>query len=1465
MGIPVFSEFVMKKRWSASFYFLLLGILVFILTSAGIAPAATDTFTASGNWTAPAGVTSITVEAWGGGGAGGGTTSNPAKGGGGAGGQYASKVVTVIPGNVYAVVVGAGGAGSTGNGAAGGDSTFAATTVVAKGGAGGTAAANGVAGLGSASNGVGAIVWAGGSGSDGAASAGTGGAGGGGAGSNGAGGNASGNTAGTGTANGGGDGGAGLTSRGTGNAGSLAGGGGGGGYATNNTYRSGGNGAAGRVVISYASLPSVTTNSATALTRTGATLNGTVSSNGASTTVTFDYGLSNSYGSTVTAAQSPLAADASGSAVSASLADLTCGTSYHFRAKGVNSAGTTNGLDRTFTTSACPTAPTVTTNAATAVTGTGSTLNGMVSSNGASTMVTFDYGLSNSYGSTVTAAQSPLDADVSGIAVSATLTDLICNTTYHFRAKGVNSAGTTNGLDRTFTTSNCSTVTSIVRANPDPTSAATVSWTVTFNKSVTGVNATAFSLVAGGVSGAFISAVTGSGTTWTVTANTGIGSGTLGLNQSGPGAVSPALNGTYTGEVYTISSTPALAEYRMDELLWNGTAGEVKDSSGNGYDGQAFNSATTGNVSPVPVGTCRYGVFDNGTTITKGYVLSPLPDQTADFTITAWIKTTDNTKSGQRILIDDQNNTGGYGFSLADVMGESGGTRGHLRFFSRNISPVSLDSTYTIANNTWYFVAAVADITNKTRTIYVFDSAGTFLNSTGGAWTGTWGTDSGPVSIGAETNASGEPPSPNFHFYGNLDEVRMYPKVLNQDALATIATQSHPCAGAAPDHLLLAHDGSAISCIPEAVVVTACANADCSSLYTSGVTGNLTAGGNSVAFTILSGQSQTTVSIHLPSDSALADPQTVRLGTSSVLPVITGTVSPYCSKNSGIPDSTTACDMSVYKAGFLFDVPNLTSGTASGPVNVSAVRSSNNSACVPLFQNVTRSVALWANYQNPASGTLPLKVNGVNIETTATPLYTSTFSMAFNNSGVALLTSVQYDDVGLMQLNGRYVGSSANTPPDVGMIVLGSDTFVVKPDHFDLTGIQQTAVPNLVNPAAADASGNKFVKAGEQFTVTVTAKNVLGVTTPNYGQETTPESVKLTSTVVAGLGLAYNPTIGGSFGAFTSGVATGTTFSWDEVGIITLTPSIGDGDYLGAGNVTGTVSGNVGRFIPDHFEVTGSNGTMAAACSSGSFTYTGQAMGYGTAPSLTIKPMNAAASSSVTRNYSGGFQKLTASGIKVTAPISDGTRNGKDGATKTTLLSTLKTGTLTNSSGTLTYTLASDDQYTYTRDANALIGIYTCDIPLVVAEVSEPAVDSVTAAGTLPTLKPAGVGIRYGRVKIFNNFGPETADITSSPFEAQYYDGTNWVVNTNDNCTTGLTFCPAGRISAIHPVPPAPLAFGKGTFTVSRPDSVKVCLTAPVWLTAVTDCAAPDSSCGDFTFGIYRGNDRIINWQEIIR
>ncbi len=121
-----------------------------------VVPSCTPTYTVIStitngtSWTAPSGVTSVKVEAWGGGGGGGGgMVDNTNSGGGGGSGGYSSSVFTVSPGTSYSVTVGAGGAGGAvgggwhQGGAAGGNGSDTIFTlngsmrVVAKGGGGG--------------------------------------------------------------------------------------------------------------------------------------------------------------------------------------------------------------------------------------------------------------------------------------------------------------------------------------------------------------------------------------------------------------------------------------------------------------------------------------------------------------------------------------------------------------------------------------------------------------------------------------------------------------------------------------------------------------------------------------------------------------------------------------------------------------------------------------------------------------------------------------------------------------------------------------------------------------------------------------------------------------------------------------------------------------------------------------------------------------------------------------------------------------------------------------------------------------------------------------------------------------------------------------------------------------------------------------------------------------------------------
>ncbi len=216
------------------------------------AQAETQVYHSNGSFLVPSGVTRVTIEAWGGGGGGGYDSSAPssggAAGGGGGGGGYSKRlVVPVTPGRSYSFTVGAGGAGGLPNGAAGGDSSFVGdggVTVLAKGGAGGSADLGGNGG----SLGVGDddAVFAGGKGGDGSTNAGGGGGGAArvnAAGTSGA--NGSGNTGGNGGAQGGGKGG---NKKGSGQNGSSPGAGGGGMGREGSAV---GNGAAGRLLITY--------------------------------------------------------------------------------------------------------------------------------------------------------------------------------------------------------------------------------------------------------------------------------------------------------------------------------------------------------------------------------------------------------------------------------------------------------------------------------------------------------------------------------------------------------------------------------------------------------------------------------------------------------------------------------------------------------------------------------------------------------------------------------------------------------------------------------------------------------------------------------------------------------------------------------------------------------------------------------------------------------------------------------------------------------------------------------------------------------------------------------------------------------------------------------------------------------------------------------------------------------------
>jgi hypothetical protein len=193
--------------------------------------------------------------------------------------------------------------------------------------------------------------------------------------------------------------------------------------------------------------PGATTDPASAITQTGATLESRVDPNGAATTYRFEYGTTDSYGLS-TAEKSAGDGD---SAVDADIAvtGLTSDTTYHYRVVATNAAGVTRGADRTLRTQAAGRAPGVSSASARDIKQNSATLRASLDPRSLKTTYYFEWGTSTRYG------QRTPDQTAEGSGsrtVSAPITGLSAYTTYQYRLVAVNAVGTTRGSNRSFRT-----------------------------------------------------------------------------------------------------------------------------------------------------------------------------------------------------------------------------------------------------------------------------------------------------------------------------------------------------------------------------------------------------------------------------------------------------------------------------------------------------------------------------------------------------------------------------------------------------------------------------------------------------------------------------------------------------------------------------------------------------------------------------------------------------------------------------------------------------------------------------------------------------------------------------------------------------------------------------------------------------------------------------------------------------
>jgi CSLREA domain-containing protein len=174
-------------------------------------------------------------------------------------------------------------------------------------------------------------------------------------------------------------------------------------------------------------------------------------------------------------------------------------------------------------------------------------------------------------------------------------------------------------------------IVSSIRVSTNPTSAASVDFTMTFSEDVTGVDASDFALTTTGVSGAAISEVSGSDATYTVSVNTGVGSGTIRLDVLDDDTIVNSAsiplggigleNGNFTaGEEYEVVHSPN--DVTMTVLDTDGHPKEglhVYVFNGTTYMGYQDVTDENGRaVFILPAGSYRFRTDLNGTQFWSG-------------------------------------------------------------------------------------------------------------------------------------------------------------------------------------------------------------------------------------------------------------------------------------------------------------------------------------------------------------------------------------------------------------------------------------------------------------------------------------------------------------------------------------------------------------------------------------------------------------------------------------------------------------------------------------------------------------------------------------------------------------------------------------------------------------------------------------------------------------------------------
>lgn len=960
-----------------------------------------------------------------------------------------------------------------------------------------------------------------------------------------------------------------------------------------------------------------------------------------------------------------------------------------------------------------------------------------------------------------------------------------------------------------------------------------------------------------------------------------------------------------------------IAEWRLDEAGWNGSVGEVADSSGNGLNGRAINlddlpsTAMSNPALSGDPGTCGYGVFDG---LADGYVqiddpgTSSILDLDTEFSVTTWIFPTalPTGVGGLHTIVSKDENFEFHLTPAGQIFWWWGRTGGRL-----------LTSTQTVTLNAWNHVAIT--YASGQQAIYINGViAGT------GTSTAAITTNDDPVLIGTDLD---------FHsrrFTGLIDEVRIFGSQLTAVQVNAVMNDRHICPMSSVDHYAISHSGIGLTCEAENVTIVAhdslhvpvdVGGRSIQISTTSSSSGwnptdsnwSLVSGGGVLTFPGAGlaeyqfASNEASVTLALANISpALIDIDIVDIANSALTDDDGSLEDPSLSFRETALRFYNDADGNGNADGNDPIASPVISGQVSTPFVLKAIETNTQTGACQARLLGDRDVDLAYECVNPLFcfntgdvqilGT-PIGENDAGSVSNYVPL-----RLSFDAEGEASL-NLRFFDVGNIRLHAR--ADLPATADDPAITLEGSSAVTtVKPANLVITTIETSG--GAVNPGTS-AAGDGFTVGGSSFRVVVESRNAINGLTPNFGAEVVAEGItlNLVSLVMPAGGNAPALESPASFSFVgTQGRFQNNSVNWPEVGTITINATIADGDYLGSGDVNGSVSGNVGRFYPSHFRLLSSN--LVPECTSGGYSYMSDQLFNHRPLDFSYSIAAQIANSTTAQNYDTSLAYPVTSFLAV----AEDSNNGIDLNARTLVPNAdWEDGVMAvtgGNNGGFSRALVGVNEVTDGPFSSLQFGLKTrsttldnVDFLAVNRTMNADSTNDCLADNSCNAVALGNLGIfRFGRLFGNNAHGPETADLAVT-LNSQYWNGSEFVIHESDDCTAiameDISFDGNDLVTDGNRNVALSSGATSGIFTDFTPGiemrmsagDAGLVFTAPgvgnlgSFLVGINLSDYPhlrfdwnqDSNNADdsslpsinVSFGRYRGHDRIIYWREVLQ